>query len=55
MKTHGDQLDALIARVEKRLNTLESNVSHMQSKLAELHEMQEDVTRTIYEQYQQVV
>ncbi|MBQ0138151.1 MAG: hypothetical protein KBT36_02545 [Kurthia sp.] len=55
MKTQKDPFDALVARVEKRLNALESNVSHMQSKLAELNEMQEDLTGTVYEQYQQVV
>lgn len=55
MKTQKDPFDALIARVEKRLNALESNVSHMQSKLAELHEIKEDLTGTVYERYKQVV
>lgn len=55
MKTHEDQLEVLIARVEKRLSALETNVSHMKSKLAELNEMQEDLTGTIYERYHQAV
>lgn len=53
MKTQEDQLDALLARIEKRLTALESNVSHMKSKLAELHEAKEDSTNT--DRYQQVV
>lgn len=55
MKTQGDQMDALLARVEKRLLSLESNVSHMKSKLTELQEIQEDTSSKIYKQYQSVV
>lgn len=55
MKTHEDQLELLVARVEKRLSALETNVSHMKSKLAELSEMQEDLTGMVYERYHQAV
>lgn len=55
MKTHEDQLELLVARVEKRLSALETNVSHMKSKLAELSKMQEDLTGMVYERYHQAV
>lgn len=55
MKTQEDTIDALVARVEKRLLALESNVSHMKSKLAELQENQEEVPSKIFEQYKIVV
>lgn len=53
MKTQEDQLDALLAIVEKRLTALESSVSHMKSKLAELHDVKKEAADT--ETFRQVV
>lgn len=48
LKTHEDQLDALMARLEKRLTSFEVSVSHMKGKLSELHEMQENLSSPTY-------
>ncbi|GEK33304.1 hypothetical protein [Kurthia sibirica] len=55
MKTHEDQLDVLMARLEKRLTSFEANVSHMKSRLSELNEIQEEFTSTIYDPYVKAV
>lgn len=51
MKTYEDQLDTLMAMIEKRLSSLENNVSYMHSRLAELQESPEDGTDSEYVKY----
>ena len=51
MKTYEDQLDSLMTLIEKRLSSLENNVSYMHSRLAELQESQEDGTDSEFVKY----